>query len=539
MPLYSAILMRSHAPVPVMRLMALVAAAIVTVPCVAYAQVVPGEGSAIGSLAADRARLRQVTGEVPLLERPDSVGAGARFVLPTLVLIRNSQLPSLGNDGALWAGRGTNVSVTGGAVFTRMVGGIGVRAALLPEITYAENLPFQILPGRSPDRSAFSSPWHLGTSSADLPLRFGDQSIRTVGLGQSALTFTAGSVAFGASTANEWWGPALRNTLVLSNNAAGIPRLFVRTAHPLGTSVGWFDARLIAGALTESPYFDRDPTNDARSVSGLLFTFRPAVDSGLLLGLSRLVIAPVSSNGAVLGHGFDVLTRWEPVRAPSDTLANGSSAQHTDQIFSLFGRWVFPRSGLEVYGEWARTELPRSLREYLEAPQSTQAYTLGLQWARPAGIGKRIRLQGEATYLEQTIIWPDRPTQDYYTGRAAVQGFTQRGQVLGAAIGPGSSMQFLAADWIAGVSQVGAFVSRTRTENDALYRQAFPTPTRHDVAYAAGLRGGRVVPRLEVSGELVASRRLNYLFQNHFLLAEPVIATDVSNLSLVLRVAPR
>ena len=510
MPLYSAILMRLHAPVPVMRLLALIAAAIVTVPCVASAQVVPGDGSAIGSLAADRARLRQVTGEAPLLERPDCVGNGARFVLPTLLLIRNSQLPSQGNDGALWAGRGANVSVAGGAVFTRMVGGIGVRAALLPEITYAENLPFQILPGRSPDRSAFSSPWHLGTSSADLPLRFGDQSIRTVGLGQSALALTAGPVTFGASASNQWWGPALRNTLVLSNNAGGIPRLFVRTAHPLGTSVGWFDARLIAGALTESPYFDRDPVNDARSVSGLLFTFRPTADSGLLLGLSRLVIAPVASNGAALGHGLDVLTRWEPVRVPSDTLANGRSSQHTDQIFSLFARWVFPRSGVEVYGEWARTELPRSLREYLEAPQSTQAYTLGLQWARPVGVARKVRLQAEATYLEQTIIWPDRPTQDYYTGRAAVQGFTQRGQVLGAAIGPGSSMQFLAADWIAGVSQVGAFVSRTRTENDALYRQVNPTPAQHDVAYASGFRGGALLPRLEVSGSLVATRRLNY-----------------------------
>ena len=99
MPLYSAILMRSHAPVPVMRRLALIAAAIVTVPCVASAQVVPGEGSAIGSLAADRARLRQVTGEAPLLERPDSVGNRARLVLPTLLLIGNSQLPSQGNDG--------------------------------------------------------------------------------------------------------------------------------------------------------------------------------------------------------------------------------------------------------------------------------------------------------------------------------------------------------------------------------------------------------------------------------------------------------
>ena len=475
---------------------------------------------------------------MPLLERLDSAGNRSHYVLPTLTLIRNAQLPSPGNDGALWAGRGTNVSLSGGGAVARTFGGIRAEAALLPEVTYAENKPFQILPGRSGDRSAFSSPWHLGASSADLPLRFGDQSIRSVGMGQSAVTLTAGRVAVGASTANEWWGPALRNTLVLSNNAAGIPRLFVRTARPLATSFGWFDARIFAGELTESPYFDRDATNNARSASGLLLTFRPAADSGLLFGVSRLVIAPLTSNIEALSHGVDVLTRWEPVRAPGE-VENGAAPQKTDQIFSLFARWVLPRSGLEVFGEWARTELPRSLREYLEAPQSTQAYTLGVQWARPAGKGKRVRLQGEATYLEQTNIWPDRPTMDYYTGRAAVQGFTQRGQVLGAEIGPGSSSQFVAADLIARGWQFGGLLNRTRTENDALYRQFVPTPGQHDVSFSAGLRGGARGPRGDVWGELVASRRLNYLFQNESGIGPPVVAVDISNVSFTLRVAPR
>ena len=359
-----------------------------------------------------------------------------------------------------------------------------------------------------------------------------------MGLGQSALSLTLGGVAVGASAANEWWGPALRNTLVLSNNAAGIPRLFLRTARPVRMDLGLIDARLIIGGLTESPYFDRDPSNDARSASGVLLTFRPAADSGLTLGLSRLVIAPVASNGAVLGHAFDVLTRWEPVRNPSDTVAGGKTPQRTDQIFSLFARWVFPRSGVEAYGEWARTELPRSLREYLEAPQSTQAYTIGLQWARRVPRGQRVRLQTEFTYLEQTVIWPDRPPMDYYTGRATIQGFTQRGQVLGAATGPGSSSQFIAGDWVMKSAQVGLFASRLRSENDALYRQVNPSPTQHDVTYFVGLRGGARVPRWDESTELVASRRLNYLFQSDFSIQAPVIAIDMTNLSLRVSVHP-
>ena len=360
----------------------------------------------------------------------------------------------------------------------------------------------------------------------------------TVGFGQSAFTLSRGAVAVGGSTANEWWGPGVRNTLVLSNNAGGIPRLFLRTARPLHTSVGAFEGRAFIGGLTESPYFDSDSSNDLRSVSGILLIAHPSADSNLTVGLSRLVVAPLGTNASIFDHTFDVLKRWEPVRSQQDTQGNGQLRQRTDQISSLFARWIFPESGVEAYGEWARTELPRSLREFALAPQSTQAYVLGMQWTtgpRPT----RLRLQGEVTYLEQTAVWPDRPPMDYYTGRAAIQGLTQRGQVLGAAIGPGSSAQFLAADWLRSAWQIGAFTGRTRTENDALYRQEGARNNRHDVTYFAGLRGGKRLASADVSADLMAARRINYLFQSDFYLGSPVIATDVSNVTFRLRVNPR
>src|SRR5690242_2163213 len=84
----------------------------------AGAQVVPGSGAGIGTLAADRARVRQVTG------KPDSLGVsdslpGLRPLLPTIRSTWNSELPSQGNDGSLWAGRGESFSITGGARYVR------------------------------------------------------------------------------------------------------------------------------------------------------------------------------------------------------------------------------------------------------------------------------------------------------------------------------------------------------------------------------------------------------------------------------------
>lgn len=504
----------------------------------ARAQVVPGEGADIGTLGADRARLRQLIG-LPADSLPLKPSSGWGTILPTLRIQSNSSLPGGGNDGALWAGRGWNASVSGGAWYARRVTGRGylLRVRLEPELTYSQNRPFPLLPGRVPDRSTFSSPFHAGPQSADLPLRFGDQPLRTIGLGQSAITLTMSRVTFGASAANEWWGPAARNTLVQSNNAAGIPRLFAETTTPIRTRFGSIEGRAFIGGLIESPYFDRIAINDVRSANGLLVTWRPSLDTGLTLGLSRLVIAPVGSPLGVLPHVLDALVRYEPIQEwDAET---GRYPQSIDQNVSLFARWVFPASGFETYVEWARVEVPRSLRDLLVAPQSTQGYTLGVQWTDPSRAGGHLRLHGEVTYLEQTALIAGRPLQDFYTGRAAAQGFTQRGQILGAAIGPGSSSQFIAADWIAPRWQAGIFAARIRHENDALYREYPARLTQHDVTVQGGLRGGVRLPTADFAAELTSGMRYNYLFQSDYYLGTPVQAVDVRNVTLAIILSPR
>ena len=496
------------------------------------AQVVPGEGAQIGSLAADRARLREISGQAALSPPPDTARESTRYLPPTLRLAWNSDLPSGGNDGDLWAGRGANASITAGIALRRDWFGHAVDIVVAPTLAHSRNLPFLVLPGRAPGRSAFSSPWHVPPNSADLPLRFGDLPVTTIGTGQSAITVTSTRVAFGASSTNEWWGPAIRNTLLLGNNAAGVPRLFARSSRPVRTRLGDLEGRAFIGALSESPYFDEAHENDVRALNGLLVTFRPTLDTGLTIGFSRLVISTVPSVVGTLPHALDVLFRYEPIRAYADS-------QSTDQLTSLFARWVFPTSGFETYVEWARMELPRSIRELLEVPQSTQGYTLGLQWANPVQRGGFLRVQGEATYLEQTQVIADRPTVDFFTGRAAQQGFTQRGQLLGAAVGPGGSSQFIAMDWIEPAWQIGAIVKRARIENDALYREFPARDTQHDVELQMGLRGGARYRTMDVLGELTMGKRYNYLFRSDYYLFGPVNAIDVPNTTLVFTITPR
>lgn len=505
----------------------------------AAAQVVPGAGSQIGSIAGDRARIEQLTGHPPDSTASHLIPSGFRSVYPTLRVVENSALPADGNDGALWAGRGLSASLSGGFSYARRVRAGNIVLWVEPELLYSANRPFPVIAGREPGRSAFSSPWHIGRMSADLPLRFGDQAVRAIGPGQSSITVTTDRVTFGAATSNEWWGPALRNTLLISDNAAGIPRLFARTTTPLRTKYGKLEGRAFIGGLSESPYFDEASSNDIRSLNGLLVTFQPALDTGLTIGLSRLVMATVPSPLGVLPHMLDVLLSYETMRDVTDTLVTGEFAQSSDQLISLFARWVFSESGVEIYGEWSRMELPRSIRQFLEVPQNTQGYTLGLQWVGARSVEHSVRLQSEVTYLEQTREVPGRATQDYYTGRATAQGFTQRGQILGASIGPGASSQFVGGDYLAPRWQAGAFVGRVRSENDALYREGGPRNTQHDVTLYSGVRGGVRLPRSDVAGTLSVGRRYNYLFQSNFYIGSPVRAVDIQNTTFTMSITPR
>jgi hypothetical protein len=502
----------------------------------ASGQVVPGHGIEIGSVAAERARLREIVGQ-----RYDSLSPGLsgcavasdwRFVRPTIRLVRNSALPASGNDADLWAGRGTSASVNAGIAACRAWRGRSVEAVIAPTIAHSENLPFFLLPGRDAGRSAFSSPWHLPPYSADLPLRFGDLPVTTLGPGQSSITMRFDRVVVGVASTNEWWGPAIRNTLLLGSNAPGVPRLLAQTARPIRTRFGDLAGRAFIGGLSESPFFDDAPHNDVRALNGALVTFRPAIDTGLTIGLSRLVTSTVPSWIGMLPHALDVLVRYEQVTTDPDS-------QSTDQLLSLFGRWVFPESGFETYVEWARTEFPRSLGEFVTRPQNTQGYTIGLQWTDPARQGLGLRLQGEVTYLEQTQVVEGRPPMDFYTGRAAQQGFTERGQILGASIGPGASSQFLGADWVAARWQLGGFVTRVRTENDAMYREFPPRDTQHDVTLQAGARAAARLPGADVRGELAVGKRHNYLFRSDYYLFGPVEAIDVRNVTFSFTVEPR
>jgi hypothetical protein len=470
----------------------------------------------IGGALEEAERTAQLRGEASadgfLLRSPSSLTpaegrTGLFLVAPEVQLGWNSDIPFGLNDGALWSGRGTSTLVRAG---------IGVRAGPLrlivaPELAYASNASFDgVIPDawKEMDPHAYLPPWQVGEHSIDLPYRMGDGAFREIRPGQSSLTLTAGPLAVGASTENEWWGPGVRNALLLSNQAAGFGHLFVRTSRPLSTPIGQVEARWISGALRDSEWFasQRGVERGWRSLSGAALVVSPA--RTLSLGIARTVHTPADGAGEALSRGMRVFTRWSEETDPA-------SDDRFEQITALWGRLVMPSEGAEVYAEWARTRLPLNVRDLMEVPEHSQGYTLGLQWLRPAGPGE-VRLQVEHTYIEESPTFTRLSNGSWYASRFIPQGYTHEGQVLGASVGPGGSGQWLAVDWLRGRGRGGAFLGRIRWAEDAYYdKPGGPNLyLGHDVSMYGGLRGALAVGPLRLDAEYTLQKRWNYLFQS-------------------------
>ena len=469
------------------------------------------------------------------------------FIEPQFVLMRNSGLPLSQNNSAMWAGRG---------ISTRTLTGIRVelphvRLIIAPQIIASENKfwlqrhPrfFEPVTPLSYIGRGYTFPYYFYTFPIDHPLSFGERRIRSVDAGESTALVYGGGFELGVSNENQWWGPGIRNALLLSNNAPGFPHAFIRTSRPLNTPLGGLELRWLVGALEESRYFDTLATNDTRSLAAIGATLQTRWDPNLTFGLARSVYATADK-------WEDVALRWTDVFKPvtkknplvlDQVWAEPPLPGGRDQLLSLFARWVFPRSGAEVYAEWGRTEMPKSLAAFLKEPNHTQGYTVGMEWRGDAPGPGTLRAQAEITQVEQSATFRDREQGSWYTSNRVIQGYTHRGHILGASIGPGASSQFVGVDYIAPSWRLGAYAGRTRTNEDVHSTYGFPefvAYCNHDISVYPGFRGAVSGRFGVVSADLLLQNRLSVLFQNRGGCPNTGDRLDLRNASFTLRFSP-
>lgn len=378
----------------------------------------------------------------------------------------NTSRPWGWNDGAMWQGKGVTLAAQAGAALHWGP----VSFTLAPLITRSANVdsdlsPLAVPPGLSP----YAYPVISG-GTLDAPQRFGDEPLQRFDWGNTNVRAELGPVAIGLSHESMWWGPGVRNDVLLTNNAPGFWHAHLSLARPVSVGIGTVSGRWIWGSMRESEFFDTLSANDRRFMTGAAVSFVPRWAKGLELGAARLFQRTwPASFGA-----DDILNLLRPVFKDAQTNAgNPSGDDDADQVAAVFARWASPAAGLELYGEWAKGDHSSDLRDLFIEPEHASGYVVGLTKILSHSPERTWRVGSELTLLgaPRTTLLRSQGAGFFYVHSGVSQGYTHRGQVLGAGIGPGSSQISVAIDRFASWGKAGLSAFRTVYDNDRYYRR--------------------------------------------------------------------
>jgi hypothetical protein len=405
----------------------------------------------------------------------------------------------------------------------------------------SENASFDMIPNPNPGPVAFADPFYGGV---DKPQRFGASPYSQLDPGQSTLRLDLPFVSAGASTANMGWGPGTEYPLILGNNAAGFPHLFVGSSEPLPIFIGKLHAKIMWGELFQSKfspvqgpsrYVSRAEPGTTRFTTGLVATFLPRGITGLEIGATRFFhsIWPMSglprSYWRKAFQGF--LKKDLPPDVPDDPrfpVGAETKGVADNQLTSVFFRWVLPHSGFEISAEYGRDDHSYDFRDLLQEPDHSRFYAFGMR--------KVVRHSpASLTAARAEIINFQLPQLSRYRGEGEIyfhglirQGHTYRGQLLGANVGVGSAAgSTVAVDHYSRTgSWTASWVRDVNRENGNFLLLGVRNPRSMDVTHGLGFEMTRFFDSFDLTGGLTFVRDFNRNF-----------TTDANNLNATLSVS--
>jgi len=429
----------------------------------------------------------------------------------------NSDHPYGWNDGAMIPSRGYQTMISGG--FFAKLGPFTIQ--LRPEYVYAQNKRFNGFGVDRTDSDLFNY-FYKNANEIDAPERFGDKSYSRIFWGQSSIKLNVGPASLGLSNENLWWGPGMRNSIMMSNNAAGFKHLTLNTNKPVRTFIGSFEGQLIAGKLEssgflplaqmenkfiETVFVEKNP--DWRYLSAFVITYQPKWVPGLFFGLTRSFLTYHDDLNSFSDY-FPLFGAFQKIKINSGL----GELTNRDQRTSFFTRWVFPKAKAEVYFEYGLNDNSYNLRDFLGSPEHSRAYIFGISKMIPLMKNDQyVKVDAEVTQLSQTADYLTRNAGSYYYHYQVTQGYTHNGEVLGAGIGSGGNLQSLDISWVNGLKQVGFAVERYEHNMDLANRAEFLTLnglSRRWVDLAFAANGTWNYKNLLFNAKLQGIKSLNY-----------------------------
>jgi len=361
----------------------------------------------------------------------------------------NSFAPNDWNDGSMIPAKGYQTMFSAG--FFAKAGFLSVQ--LRPEYVFANNSKFETL--------------DIYNGAPDIPAQFGSGAYSKLNWGQSNISINAGPVSIALSNENLWWGPGIHNSLLMSNSASGFKHLKLYTNRPLQTPIGSLEMQFLGARLESSGHTyldDIEKYQDWRYFSGYVLTYNPRWVPGLFLGMTRAFQAYNKD----LNKIDDYLPFLTPFQKVNITTFEEEFAR--DQLTSVYIRWLFTKANAEVYYEFGKNDNAYNLRDFIGGPEHSRSYLFGLN--KIIKLKQRtnefIKVNLEFTQMSQTLDRLVRPAGAWYYHGGVLHGYTHRGEVLGAGIGPGGNQQTLNLAWNKGINAIGIQFDRY-VHNDDYY----------------------------------------------------------------------
>jgi hypothetical protein len=391
-----------------------------------------------------------------------------RFYGPELYSSYNTAAPYGQNDGALWQGKGFNVSLTGGIRFAAY----GVELTLKPQLTASENAAFDLMPPAYSNANPLYAGkaglyGYYGVPSVDAPQRFGGSGLWGFDWGDTEVRYTWKTLTIGFGTQAIWLGSSHINSILHSNNAPTYPKLDIglRRTRVTIPFVNWYagdiEFRLWAGYLSESDYFDNDDSNNHNLMTAVSLAYAPSFLPGLTLFANRNFLTKWNKkNFAYIGKLFFLSFALED-----------QIQEQEDQRASIGAQWMLPIAGIEVYGELALNDYSLA---YIRYPFHAMGFNAGVRKA--LNIYPKRNVYGELLFewihLEMSRNYLFVFPTSFYVHYQITQGYTNRGQWLGAGIGTGGNGQYLGFKVYYPRGSGSIFLYRYNPDNDYVYMQA-------------------------------------------------------------------
>jgi hypothetical protein len=437
-------------------------------------------------------------------------------ILPVNVVFRfNSAFPYGSNDGAVWAGRGLTSAIDLGFAFRA-----GPLSATFNPVAFrAENRAFELQANGVP-----SNPYADGLFGIviDRPQRFGSGAYARVDPGETTVRLDLVGLTAGVSTANMGWGPMELYPYIIGGNAPGFPHAFAGTSSPLPIWIGKIHGRVYWGRLEQSTYSPVTGTSyyssmlesgTKRFMSGAVGIFEPRGVPGLELGVARFFHSVWPRTGiprSYLTKAFQAILK-NSLGSAGGFAGGADPGIEDNQLASAFARWAFPSSGFEVYGEYGREDHSANFRDFIQEPDHSRTYGLGLRKIFRSDSLQLSALRVEIINYEFPTLARHRQEGGIYIHGLLHQGHTNRGQLLGSDAGVGSGGgSVIAWDTYDRRGSRSIIWTRTIREQNGNFHVTGVTDSRsNDVQNALTFAHGRNFGHSEITAGVTLVREFN------------------------------